>query len=53
MIICEICEKYVHADDTVKCYGCGADVCYKCYDEHIKRCLNPDIYNEDDEGFEF
>nr|DAY67652.1 MAG TPA: hypothetical protein [Caudoviricetes sp.] len=48
MIECEECGRYKHVDDIEECPKCGMELCESCYQEHVKRCLNPEVYEDDD-----
>lgn len=40
MIECEICGIPFHADDINECPHCGIELCPKCYEEHIIKCIS-------------
>ena len=42
MIECEGCERYFHADDIGSCPVCGEEFCERCFQSHVKKCLNPE-----------
>lgn len=42
MIECEGCERYFHADDIDSCPVCGEGFCERCFQSHVKKCLNPE-----------
>ncbi|MGL4850139.1 MAG: hypothetical protein ACRC28_14710 [Clostridium sp.] len=46
MIECEICGRYFHVDEIQECSECGVEVCGRCFEEHIKRCID---FREDHE----
>lgn len=51
MIKCEICENYFHADDIQFCPECGIELCPKCYQRHVLKCIAEkcNFEDEDDE----
>lgn len=49
MIECESCKRYFHADDIEKCPNCGMELCEECFQSHVPRCLNPELFEDDEE----
>lgn len=47
MIECEVCRRYVNGDEIESCEVCGTELCEGCYQNHVKRCLNPEAFEEE------
>ena len=45
MIECECCGRYFHPDEINLCPECSTEVCPRCYDNHVNKCLTN--YNDD------
>lgn len=46
MIECEECGKYCDADEIERCPECNIELCDRCYQNHVKACVNSP-YNQE------
>ena len=47
MIECEKCTNYFHPDEIESCPECGKELCESCYEEHVTKCINQDIIEDE------